>query len=40
MTKYDNMQFYRPVATSLSDKVDLQDCLEVGRVAQVRMNIN
>ncbi|XP_058246542.1 DNA (cytosine-5-)-methyltransferase 3 beta, duplicate a isoform X2 [Hemibagrus wyckioides] len=24
----------RPVATSLSDKVDLQDCLEVGRVAQ------
>lgn len=30
------MYLYRPMAISLSDKVDLQDCLEVGRVAQVR----
>lgn len=30
------MYFYRPLSASLNDKLDLQDCLEVGRVAQVR----
>lgn len=33
----DNMYLYRPLAVSLSDNIELQDCLEVGRVAQVRM---
>lgn len=31
------MLLHRPMAVSLNDKIDLQECLEVGRVAQVRM---
>lgn len=27
--------FFRPLATSLDDKITLQDCLEVGRTAKV-----
>lgn len=31
------MLLHRPMAVSLNDKIDLQECLESGRVAQVRM---